>query len=995
MRIKQSSNINKKTFNLGQIKGVDVSSSPLNVKQNRASYMRNMINEGGVNKKRNGHTTIALFTDDEGKGVPVNGIFDYKDTSSEPVSNYKVVHAGAQFFKCDENFANIEKINIKDGTSILNQKSQAFYDNNKLWIIGCGDYLVYDGNEIQAVKESAYAYVPTTSIEVSDVEHGSVYSSFESVNLFTKKRINKLIGRKGEEDYEKFLLDGKIDFAHPITISAEAYAGGKGANTEFEMETWYYKPNEPTNELTNDVKLNASVSGNDSDDKGLLSILGKDGVASYESAEVTISFVKPILIDSLKITPQENCYVPYVRFVCADNEEELSFNGTYFSESVLVNIAEGKAVKKIILCSSNPDEGVSYDDRKAKKVEITGYILNTGNVTLNYSLVALPIGFMTAETEPTITNDEGVEVKLYDYDARACAHSSKNDKTGSVTFCGCIPSPLEEMSNITVTYQASYEEKQVNARLGCELIFGRVNKILAFADGDSLVRYSSFDSAYDGKVSDYGYIPDDQFINVGEGKEKITAIVPLINRLAVFKAQDSYFIDFNVSSNDEEQLVTIGAALSSMEKAGCENQFVSAVVNQDTLIFSKSGVLGISASTEKTFFMRSTNVNKDLIAFTSKERAEAFACEHQGRYYLFIGNMVYIADSRFKTYESNRLDTSFEYEWWIWDTIEACIAYSFDGKLYIGNKEGSVSLFNEEYVDVRMQPIAKGQMVYDGQCFTFDDSLGISEGDEISLEYADELVSVEPVILTDLGAGQEYSCVLKHEDIFNLEGAALIYEGMQLMLYLYDVELNQSMALCPLLINSIDYSSREIILFNRSFMALPTENATLYLAKMVRDSYKVCNNEGYKLSDGNREVSFIGYENIKATLVRKKEIVATLYTCAFNFGTNLKSKNLYKMSLTPSLSTLGAFKMGYETNKSLSYKDGFKDAVSGRAIDFDTVSFDSLSFSNSFYRSLVRRCFERGFNYIIFKFEHSGNGNFGIEDFSCIYSINNELRGDR
>ena len=344
MRINQSSNINKKTFNLDTIKGVDVSSSPLNVKKNRASYMRNMINEGGVNKKRNGHTTIALFTDDEGNGIPINGIFDYKDTSSEISSSYKVIHAGTQFFKCDENFANIEKINIKDGTSILDQKSQAFYDNNKLWIIGCGDYLVYDGNEIQAVKESAHAYVPTTSIEVSDVEHGSVYSSFESVNLFTKKRINKLIGRKGEEDYEKFLLDGKIDYAHPITISAEAYAGGKGANTEFEMETWYYKPNEPINELTNNVKHNASVSGNNSDDKGLSNILDKDGVASYESAEVTISFVKPILIDSLEITPQENCYVPLVQVVFAENEGELIYDGTITKIGTVISEAKGKAV---------------------------------------------------------------------------------------------------------------------------------------------------------------------------------------------------------------------------------------------------------------------------------------------------------------------------------------------------------------------------------------------------------------------------------------------------------------------------------------------------------------------------------------------------------------------------------------------------------------------------------------------------------------------------
>ena len=970
--------MNKKIFNLGQIKGVDLSSSPLKVKQSRASYMRNMINEGGVNKKRNGHTTIALFTDDEGNGVPINGIFEYKD--------YKVVHAGTQFFKCDENFSNIEKINIKDGTSILDQKSQAFYDNNKLWIIGCGDYLVYDGNEVQAVKESMYAYVPTTAIEVADTTHGGGYSSFEAVNLFTKKRINKLVGRKGN-GREPFRLDGKIDFAYPVTVNAEAYAGGKGADSEFEMEAWYYKPNELA-----DIKFCAAVLGNNSEDVGLLSILDDTGIETYESTEVTISFPEPILINSLEIVPQDNCYVPFVRVKYADNIGELIYNGSSFTENVLIDDARGKAVNQIILISKKTIEDVgASDDIKAKKVIINGHILQTGNITLDYTLNGASTGFITAETEPTITNDEGIEVRLYDYDIKASAFSNEKNATGSIAFNSCVPSPLEEMSNISVTYCARYEEKQVNARLGCELMFGRVNKILAFVDGDSLVRYSSFDSSYDGKVSDYGYIPDNQFIEIGEGKEKITAIVPLSNRLAVFKAQGSYFVDFSVTSNDEEQLVSINTALNGVEKTGCENQFVPAIVNQDTLIYSKNGVLGVSTSTEKSFFMRSTNVNKDLIAFTSKERAEAFAIEHQGRYYLFIGNMVYIADSRFKTYESNRLDTSFEYEWWIWDSVEACVACSFDGRLYIGSREGSISLFNEEYIDIHKQSIAKGQMMYDGQHFTFDDSLGISEGDEISLEYADELISSSPVILEDLGNGQEYKCTLPCSDIFNSSNEVRLYEGMRLTLYIADTELGQCTSLCSLTISSIDYLSGEIVLFNRSFMVLPVAFTTLYLAKQLRDSYRVTYNEGYMLSDGDREVSFAGYESIKATLIRKKEIVATLYTCALDFGTSLRSKNLYKMSLTPSLQTIGSLKMGYETNKSLSYKDG----ISGRAIDFDSISFDSLSFGNGFYRSLVRRCFERGFNYIIFKFEHTGNGDFGIEDFSCIYSINNELRSDR
>ena len=55
MRI--STGVSKKARNqltLEGFKGVDFSSSPLNVSTNRASSMRNLINENGVNKKRSG-----------------------------------------------------------------------------------------------------------------------------------------------------------------------------------------------------------------------------------------------------------------------------------------------------------------------------------------------------------------------------------------------------------------------------------------------------------------------------------------------------------------------------------------------------------------------------------------------------------------------------------------------------------------------------------------------------------------------------------------------------------------------------------------------------------------------------------------------------------------------------------------------------------------------------------------------------------------------------
>ena len=115
MRINQSSQSNQKTFQLGQLKGVDISSSPLNVKSTRASSMVNMINRDGINHKRNGWKDTITFYDDDGNTLPVNGVFEFREYNLTTSKYYKIVHAGNMFFKCSNDLATIiEKITIQE-----------------------------------------------------------------------------------------------------------------------------------------------------------------------------------------------------------------------------------------------------------------------------------------------------------------------------------------------------------------------------------------------------------------------------------------------------------------------------------------------------------------------------------------------------------------------------------------------------------------------------------------------------------------------------------------------------------------------------------------------------------------------------------------------------------------------------------------------------------------------------------------------------------------
>lgn len=103
------------------------------------------------------------------------------------------------------------------------------------------------------------------------------------------------------------------------------------------------------------------------------------------------------------------------------------------------------------------------------------------------------------------------------------------------------------------------------------------------------------------------------------------------------------------------------------------------------------------------------------------------------------------------------------------------------------------------------------------------------------------------------------------------------------------------------------------------------------------------------------------------------------------------TKTLSKLTITPSVSTVGKVEFGYETNLSLECKS----RKIGRELSLDDLDFNSFVFDGGFFKTYIKRCFERNFNYIIFRFASKTNSDFGIEDFNAVFSINKELRGDR
>lgn len=172
----------RKMLSLNAFRGVDLSSAPTMVNHNRASYSVNMINDNGINHRRPGWELLESL---DGK---INGMYHYVNGSNDVV----IICAGGSFFAMPPNGLGRP---IYTGLQKSDKKVQFFLHKERLYIIGCGDYLVYGtwdngkSYKMQRVSEAEDTYVPTT-LYVKD----GVRETMDKVNIITRRRKNVFCG---------------------------------------------------------------------------------------------------------------------------------------------------------------------------------------------------------------------------------------------------------------------------------------------------------------------------------------------------------------------------------------------------------------------------------------------------------------------------------------------------------------------------------------------------------------------------------------------------------------------------------------------------------------------------------------------------------------------------------------------------------------------------------------------------------------------------------
>ena len=294
---------NRRTLTLGNFKGVDFSSSPLSVRSDRASNMRNFINEYGVNKKRNGWNEL-LKIKHGGVAQRINGIFEYVNGDRREM----LVHAGKRFYRLTKSDGKYSYQDITlsstyapakcDVGLLKDQRSQAFFNKGKAYIIGCGDYLVYgtwnDGGsyELRRVANNEDTYIPTTTISIDpDDVMDDTRGSLDDINCLSRKRINQLLG--SAEANKTWTLDaGEIDDGTAVEIKLETVEGSE----ENEVAVEYLIKNNQTDK----TKL-YKVAKN-----GTAITAEECGSLVYATGKITLS-----ISSAPQIENRDNIYVTY------------------------------------------------------------------------------------------------------------------------------------------------------------------------------------------------------------------------------------------------------------------------------------------------------------------------------------------------------------------------------------------------------------------------------------------------------------------------------------------------------------------------------------------------------------------------------------------------------------------------------------------------------------------------------------------------------------
>lgn len=1028
MRAKKVNLRDKKTLSLSSFRGVDYTTSPLEVSSNRATDMSNLIMRDGVCRKRYGWSEKYKF---DGR---INGIFETRGIVNGKEKSGYLVYAGVTFyFVCDDAKINLMNTctyapSALDLSQLDDARVQGFYSGGKLYIVGCGDYLVYGqfkgAYELRRVYNNEDTYIPMTSFNDAGLDE---------VNMLSPRRKNGWTvptSTSSSANTYNYHCDGAADFGTEFKLTKNGKDFKSG--TLSDSGAW------------SDSNVSISTATNSS-----TSISIKTSAAS-KNDEIIFEFYKTPasanVIKSLSLTFNSASYAKLDTGLYLGNiyyeiptAEKLKFyiNGTWYTVTDFVSDGGGYSSTQVF-----------FIDNDIKVVRVSSgkvYLYSAASKTVRdfkyyASGESIKSADLTDKTWETVTSycanldvDGGIEkikqiityknstsvseytiftkTKFLDlFKIRECTKwyldantyiCSYDDGTSSIysTSSGAF----DRIYLNALTTSENYYKRITKAKIGGVFgVNGNTNRL--FVTGYD--KYKNVD--YHSEIDDFTYFGDLGYTAFGGDSNAITGYARLSDSTqAVFKepARDEVTVYFRTgtsegSTSDYTEYFPVKAGSIGQ---GVVSPYASATLGNDNLVVGDNGVYAVRladnvATDERYLINRSWGINARLRDLDLKNAAGTV---YKNKYYLSVGNVCYVADGdyMYQTAEGT------SYEWWIWDNVPARV-WGSTSTLMFGTDEGRVCEFDSAFTDRQSVSVLSG---------------------EISVNYSENYISVNSYVSEKLNDG---NTVIFNQPIYALVDEILstsggrffgndvnrLYNGM--LVYADNVGASGLSVNTPYWVYDIDKTTGSYKLRDMEGMDVyPTDGEAgikIYISFAAGEDSKITVDEFYELvpvprkvyiteiSDGTfklksnsgtvytlaryNDTSPVG---LTAEVYQVRNVVSKWYTPIFDCGTNAVSKSLLRMVISSDITRSGELKFGYKTRKS----NALYDAKSAGKFAFDDIGFDNFSFDTGFASSYTVNKFERNFNYIMFYFMSDSDSDFAVNSFDAIYKLNKTNRG--
>lgn len=280
-----------------------------------------------------------------------------------------------------------------------------------------------------------------------------------------------------------------------------------------------------------------------------------------------------------------------------------------------------------------------------------------------------------------IDSDKGIEVTIND----AVIESSEytvDSVYGKITFNTAPPMPLTDgQDNVKIRFSKTIQgyREIINQCTMLQVFDNRV-----FFSGNPNYPNAIFHSS----LNNPRYCSDLDNYPEGLDLAKVKGMVAGNNALWVFKEpnQHNTTIFYHNPTLDAEYGKVYPSTHSSIT-TGCVGKAIN--FNDDIVFFSERGMEAINGdiTTEQAVAHRSTLADCKMIS--DEDYEDMILEEYEGYLFVFIGNRVYLADSRAMFQNENH----YEYEWFYWELDEKITsAIVYKGVMYLGSEKGIYTL---------------------------------------------------------------------------------------------------------------------------------------------------------------------------------------------------------------------------------------------------------------------------------------------------------------